>query len=96
MFGPDVHRKVTASHLKREAFLYVRQSTLKQVLENKESTQRQYALQERAVALGWELGRVRTIDNDLGLSGASAIDREGFKMLVESDHDNRWSICHAA
>ena len=82
MFGPDVHRKVTASHLKREAFLYVRQSTLKQVLENKESTQRQYALQERAVALGWELGRVRTIDNDLGLSGASAIDREGFKMLV--------------
>jgi len=45
--------KVSASHLKRDAYLYVRQSTLHQVLENTESTQRQYALRERAVALGW-------------------------------------------
>jgi DNA invertase Pin-like site-specific DNA recombinase len=82
MFGTDVHRKVTASHLKREAFLYVRQSTLKQVLENKESTQRQYALRDRAAALGWDQERIRTLDNDLGLSGASTIDREGFKTLV--------------
>ena len=82
MFGTDVHRKVTASHLKREAFLYVRQSTLKQVLENRESTERQYALRDRAVALGWDQSRIRTIDNDLGLSGATSIDREGFKVLV--------------
>ena len=82
MFGADVHRKITASHLKREAFLYVRQSTLKQVLENKESTQRQYALRDRAVTLGWDQSRIRTIDNDLGLSGATSIDREGFKILV--------------
>lgn len=47
--------KVTAQHLKRDAFLYVRQSSLRQVLENTESTQRQYALRERAIALGWPI-----------------------------------------
>jgi DNA invertase Pin-like site-specific DNA recombinase len=49
------HHKVTASHLQREAYLYVRQSSLRQVVENTESTKRQYALRERAVALGWPL-----------------------------------------
>ena len=73
--------KVTAAHLRRPAFLYVRQSTLRQVLENAESTRRQYALQERAVALGWPPDRVVVIDSDLGQSGASA-DREGFRRLV--------------
>ena len=73
------HTKVTAAHLKREAFLYVRQSTLHQVLQNTESTQRQYALQQRAVALGWPIERVHVIDCDLGHSGASAVDREGFQ-----------------
>jgi DNA invertase Pin-like site-specific DNA recombinase len=75
------HQKVTAAHLQREAYLYVRQSTLRQVLENTESTRRQYALRERAVALGWPLERVVVIDSDLGQSGASA-DREGFQKLV--------------
>jgi DNA invertase Pin-like site-specific DNA recombinase len=74
--------KVTTSHLKRDAYLYVRQSTLRQVMENSESTQRQYALRERAVALGWPMERVHVIDRDLGQSGASAADREGFQQLV--------------
>src|SRR6266496_1287530 len=78
----DAHQKVKASHLKRNAYLYVRQSTLRQVMENTESTQRQYALRQRAVALGWPIERVTVIDSDLGLSGASAADREGFQKLV--------------
>jgi hypothetical protein len=72
------HQKVTTAHLSRLAYLYVRQSTLRQVLENTESTHRQYALRERAVALGWSLDRIIVIDSDLGQSGASAADREGF------------------
>jgi len=78
----ETHQKITTAHLSRMAYLYVRQSTLRQVLENTESTQRQYALRERAVALGWPLDRIVVIDNDLGLSGASAADREGFQHLV--------------
>lgn len=78
----DGHQKVTASHLQRDAYLYVRQSTLRQVLENTESTERQYALRQRAVALGWPTERVVVIDSDLGHSGASVADREGFQRLV--------------
>ena len=74
--------KVTARHLQRQAMLYVRQSTLHQVLENTESTARQYALRERAVGLGWETSRIVVIDQDLGQSGACAADREGFQRLV--------------
>lgn len=81
MTGP-VHQKVTASHLRRDAYLYVRQSTVRQVFENTESTRRQYALRERAVALGWPIERVNVIDSDLGKSGASSADREGFQKLV--------------
>jgi len=78
----ETHQKITTAHLSRMAYLYVRQSTLRQGVENTESTQRQYALRERAVALGWPLDRIVVIDNDLGLSGASAADREGFQHLV--------------
>lgn len=78
----DAHHKVKASHLKRSAYLYIRQSTLRQVLENTESTQRQYALRQHAAALGWPLERIIIIDTDLGQSGASAADREGFQRLV--------------
>ena len=77
----DVHRKVTAGHLSRDAYLYVRQSSLRQVFENVESTRRQYALRERAVALGWPTESIVVIDSDLGLSGADG-DREGFQRLV--------------
>lgn len=80
--GSALSQKVTARHLQRQAMLYVRQSTLHQVLENTESTARQYALRERAVGLGWPTERVVVIDQDLGQSGASAIDREGFQRLV--------------
>jgi len=78
----EVHHKVTAAHLKRSAYLYVRQSTMRQVVENTESTHRQYALRQRAVALGWPEDRITTIDCDLGRSGASATEREGFQRLV--------------
>jgi DNA invertase Pin-like site-specific DNA recombinase len=74
--------KVTASHLARTAYLYIRQSTLHQVMENTESTERQYALQGRAVALGWPAEHITVIDTDLGRSGASSANREGFQRLV--------------
>ena len=77
----DPHQKVQASHLKRNAYVYVRQSTLRQVFENTESTKRQYGLRQRAVALGWAEERIIVIDSDLGQSGASS-DREGFQRLV--------------
>ena len=75
------HQKVTAGHLARNAYLYVRQSTLRQVTENTESTHRQYALRARAHALGWPVEKVIVIDSDLGQSGADR-DREGFRTLV--------------
>ncbi|MDT2006382.1 recombinase family protein [Rhodococcus opacus] len=74
--------KVTGAHLTRTAYLYVRQSTLRQVLTNTESAQRQYALRQKAIALGWAAERIVTIDSDQGQSGASAADREGFQRLV--------------
>jgi len=79
--NPEQHSKISASHLVRHAYLYVRQSTLRQVIENTESTKRQYALRERAIALGWPPDRVVVIDSDLGRSGADS-DREGFARLV--------------
>lgn len=78
----STHQKVTAAHLQRDAYLYIRQSTVRQVFENTESTRRQYALRERAVAMGWPIERVIVIDADLGQSGAAGTDREGFQTLV--------------
>jgi DNA invertase Pin-like site-specific DNA recombinase len=78
----QAQERVTADHLRRDAYLYVRQSTVRQVFENIESTQRQYALRQRAVALGWPIERVIVIDVDLGLSGSSMADRQGFQKLV--------------
>ena len=74
--------KVQPHHLQRGAYLYVRQSSMRQVLENVESTQRQYALRTRATALGWSDDQVVVIDSDQGESGASAAWREGFQRLV--------------
>jgi DNA invertase Pin-like site-specific DNA recombinase len=74
--------KVTADRLKRNAYLYIRQSTLRQVFENTESTIRQYDLRQRAVALGWPAERIIVVDSDLGHSAATAADREGFQKLV--------------
>jgi len=78
----EAHQKVAADHLQRNAYLYVRQSTLRQVFENTESTKRQYALRQQAMALGWMAEQIVVIDSDLGQSGASAVDREGFQKLV--------------
>lgn len=78
----QTNAKVQARHLKRSAYLYVRQSTLRQLFENTESTERQYNLRQRAIALGWRDDQVVVIDSDLGLSGASAVDRQGFQRLV--------------
>jgi DNA invertase Pin-like site-specific DNA recombinase len=74
--------KVQPHHLERGAYLYVRQSSMRQVLENIESTKRQYALRQRAVALGWADDKIVIIDCDQGQSGASASWREGFQRLV--------------
>ena len=79
---PVALQKITARHLQLQAMLYVRQSTLHQVFENTESTARQYALRERATVLGWPAEQIVVIDQDLGHSGASAADREGFQRLV--------------
>ncbi len=78
----DSQMKVTGDHLRRDAYLYVRQSSLYQVAHNTESARRQYDLRGRAVALGWPAERVVVIDVDQGQSGSSATDREGFQRLV--------------
>jgi DNA invertase Pin-like site-specific DNA recombinase len=88
----EAHQKVQAEHLGRNAFLYVRQSTLRQVQENLESSQRQYGLRDRALALGWRLEQVLVIDCDQGQSGSSAVEREGFQQLVTEVSMNRAGI----
>jgi DNA invertase Pin-like site-specific DNA recombinase len=78
----EQHQKVTPRHLKRTALLYVRQSTMRQVFENTESTKRQYALRNRAVALGWPRDEIVVVDGDLGHTATAAGDREGFERVV--------------
>lgn len=77
-----VSEKLQAHHLERLAVVYVRQSTLQQVLDHQESTRIQYSLVDRAQALGWQPERILTIDEDLGKSGSSAENRLGFQRLV--------------
>src|SRR5580693_4095210 len=77
---PDL--RVTQQHLEHDAYLYIRQSTPRQVVENTESTQRQYALRDRALALGWPLERIHVLDCDLGKSGSQSAGRDGFQKLV--------------
>jgi len=74
--------KVQPHHLERSAYLYIRQSSMRQVIENVESTKRQYALRGRATALGWRGDQIVVVDCDQGESGASAVWREGFQHLV--------------
>src|ERR1700760_564648 len=73
---------VTAPHLGREAGVCIPQSTLQQVLSNQESLRLQYALRQRARELGWCEADIEIIDSDLGRSGATATQREGFKDLI--------------
>jgi DNA invertase Pin-like site-specific DNA recombinase len=73
---------VTATHLTRKAVIYIRQSTPNQILTNQESLHLQYALRRRAGDLGWHDADIEVIDSDLGLSGAAAGPRQGFKELI--------------
>jgi DNA invertase Pin-like site-specific DNA recombinase len=82
MFPDLAASKVTAAHLSRQAVLYIRQSSLKQVIHNTESAIRQYDLRGKAIALGWDASQITVIDIDQGQSGASAADREGFQQMV--------------
>jgi DNA invertase Pin-like site-specific DNA recombinase len=74
--------KIQSMHCERMAFVYVRQSTALQVIEHRESTERQYNLRERAIDLGWPATRVEVIDEDQGRSGSSAAHRTGYQRLV--------------
>ena len=79
--------KISARHLERAAYVYIRQSTLQQVRQNLESSRRQYALQDRARELGFQ--EVVVIDEDLGVSGAGHHERPGFGRLLAAVCDGR-------
>jgi DNA invertase Pin-like site-specific DNA recombinase len=74
--------KITEHHRNRSAYVYLRQSTPGQVLHHQESTERQYALREKAEELGWSQASIRTLDGDLGKSGTQTAGRQDFKTLV--------------
>jgi len=74
--------KISSTHLNRRAFVYIRQSTTAQVEHNRESTERQYRLVERAVALGWQREQVNVVDKDLGVSGSGLAERSGFAQMT--------------
>jgi DNA invertase Pin-like site-specific DNA recombinase len=74
--------KITTRHLERSACIYIRQSTMKQVQTNRESQVNQYALVQRAQALGWSPAQIRVFDGDLGQSGQSTAGRNDFQELV--------------
>jgi len=75
-------QKIKPTHLQRSAYVYVRQSTAAQVEYNRESTERQYKLMDRAISLGWPKKQVRVIDEDLAQSGASTSHRKGFSAMI--------------
>ncbi|MFC5084866.1 recombinase family protein [Microvirga arabica] len=82
ILAPTLSDKIRARHCDRQAVVYVRQSTLRQIEHNRESTRLQYALTDRACQLGWRPEQIVVIDDDLGRSAASALDRPGFQRLV--------------
>lgn len=77
-----MNSKITEQHQSKSAYIYLRQSTPAQVLHHQESTERQYALQQKALELGWNEATVRILDHDLGISGAQTTGRSDFKTLV--------------
>jgi DNA invertase Pin-like site-specific DNA recombinase len=74
--------KIQDTHLRRSAYVYIRQSSASQVLVNRESTQRQYQLSERAVQLGWSNPQIKLIDEDLAHSGSGVVTRNGFTQMT--------------
>lgn len=77
-----MNQKIQQYHQQRLAYVYLRQSTMFQVLHHSNSTERQYALENKALALGWEKENIKILDGDLGLSGTQTQNREHFKLLV--------------
>lgn len=74
--------KIQSFHQQKMAFIYLRQSTMHQVMHNQESTDLQYALKQKALEYGWDSTRIRIMDGDLGQSGSNTSRREDFKLLV--------------
>ena len=81
-WGRERHGKISDAHLALEAYVYIRQSTVKQVEENRESQENQRLMVERAKSLGWSAGRIHVIDEDQGLSGRGSDYRQGYQHLV--------------
>ncbi len=77
-----IETKIQPQHTAKPAYIYLRQSTMAQVRFNQESTQRQYALRDKAQQMGWPQQAIKILDGDLGLSGSQANHREDFKLLV--------------
>jgi len=77
---------IQETHRQKLACIYLRQSTLKQVRQHQESTERQYALREKALQLGWPSERILILDRDLGISGTQMANRPDFKRLVAAAH----------
>src|ERR1035437_4129638 len=82
LWRQPMNTAINEQQLSKTAYVYVRQSTLAQVRHHQESTERQYALKEKALQLGWNDSTVQILDRDLGKSGAQITGREDFKMLV--------------
>lgn len=77
-----MNHKISSRHLERRAVVYLRQSTPTQVEFNRESTERQYALADRALTLGWDKSQITVLDSDLGKSGQTTTGREDFHQLM--------------
>lgn len=77
-----MNQKILEEHKNKAAYIYIRQSTMGQVRYNQESTERQYALKDRAMDLGWQPHLIKILDRDLGVSGAQMAGREDFKNLI--------------
>jgi len=75
--------KIQETHLRRSAYVYIRQSSATQVLVNRESTERQYQLSERAVQLGWPRTQIKVIDEDLAHTGSGIVIRHGFAQMTQ-------------
>ena len=82
--GYEGAERIAAAHRAKFAYVYVRQSTAGQVRQHQESTELQYRLVDRAAGLGWPRERITTIDEDLGKSGTSSAERQGFQRLIAS------------
>src|SRR5215471_17005124 len=82
LWRQPMNSKITERHRSKPAYIYLRQSTPGQVRHHQESTERQYALREKALELGWSASLIRTLDRDLGKTGTEMAGREDFKTLV--------------